>query len=78
MGFEESLQESKVSQTISPQTEPLWTVEEIAGYLRLEPETVRSMAREGKLPAAKVGKVWRFRHAQIKEWIQREIDRNAE
>ncbi|MFZ5878230.1 MAG: helix-turn-helix domain-containing protein, partial [Chloroflexota bacterium] len=36
-------------------TEPLWTVEEVAKYLRLKQETVRLMARKNQLPALKVG-----------------------
>jgi excisionase family DNA binding protein len=44
--------------------DPLWTVEEMAAYLKLQPETIRTMARRGELPALKIGKVWRFqRHA---------------
>lgn len=44
--------------------DPLWTVEDVADYLQLQPETIRSMARRGELPALKLGKVWRFyRHA---------------
>lgn len=44
--------------------DPLWTVEDVADYLKLQPETIRSMARRGELPALKIGKVWRFqRHA---------------
>ena len=42
-------------------SEHLWTVEEVAEYLRLQPETVRTKARKGELPAYKVGKrIWRF------------------
>ena len=42
-------------------SEPLWTVEEVAEYLRLDLETVRAKARKGELPAYKVGKrIWRF------------------
>ena len=44
--------------------DPLWTVEDMAAYLKLQPETIRTMARRGELPALKIGKVWRFqRHA---------------
>lgn len=50
-------------------TEPLWTVEDVANYLRLKQETVRMMARENKLPSLKVGKVWRFRARDIKEML---------
>jgi len=42
-------------------SEHLWTVEEIAEYLRVQPETVRVKARKGEFPAYKVGKrIWRF------------------
>jgi excisionase family DNA binding protein len=41
--------------------EQLWTVEEVAEYLRLQPETVRAKARKREFPAYKVGKrIWRF------------------
>ena len=47
--------------------EQLWTAEEVAEYLRLEPETVRVKARKGEIPAIKVGKrIWRF---DIKEMV---------
>ncbi len=51
------------------QTEPLWTVEEVAHYLRLKQETVRMMARGNKIPAIKVGKAWRFRSSDLKEML---------
>ena len=56
-------------------TEPLWTVEDVADYLRLEPETVRGMTRDGKLPGFKVGRVWRYRSKEIKKWVQESSNR---
>jgi excisionase family DNA binding protein len=54
----------------TPGTEPLWTVAEVAKYLRLAPETVRMMARRGELPSLKVGKrLWRFRSKAIRDWL---------
>ncbi len=44
---------------------PLWTVEDVAGYLQLQPDTIRGMARRGELPAIKLGKVWRFHMSAI-------------
>jgi len=49
--------------------DPLWTVEELADYLKLQPETIRSMARRGELPAIKLGKVWRFQKSAIYEML---------
>lgn len=50
-------------------TDPLWTVEDVAAYLKLQPETIRSMARRGELPAIKLGKVWRFQRNAIDAMI---------
>ncbi len=52
-----------------PVTDPLWTVEDLASYLKLQPETIRSMARRGELPALKIGKVWRFQQTAIRNLI---------
>ncbi|MGE5123447.1 MAG: helix-turn-helix domain-containing protein [Acidobacteriaceae bacterium] len=48
----------------------LWTVEDVAGYLKLQPETIRAMARRGELPAIKLGKVWRFQKTAIDEMLR--------
>lgn len=45
------------------------TPNDISRILRLHPFTVTRLAREGKLPAFKVGGVWRFRKDQFEEWI---------
>ncbi len=60
-------QQNKVAEQ---ETRPLWTVAEVAEYLRLNPETVRQMARQSKIPCIKVGRVWRFQRVEIKMWIQ--------
>ena len=49
---------------------PLLTVDDVAYFLRLEPDTVRALARDGKLPAIKLGRVWRFKQDEINLWIQ--------
>jgi excisionase family DNA binding protein len=52
-----------------PLSDALWTVEDVAEYLKLQPETIRSMARRGELPALKLGKVWRFHKHAIHEML---------
>ena len=54
---------------INDQASPLWTVEEVSSYLKLQPETIRSMARRGELPAIKLGKVWRFEKTAITDML---------
>lgn len=50
--------------------ERLLTPREAAAYLRLNPRTVTRLAREGKLPAVRVGKRWRFRADALDGWSQ--------
>ncbi len=66
--------ESPVTPKVSG-TEPLWTVEDVANYLRLKPETVRIMARRGDLPSIKVGRrLWRFKTSEVKDWLKQRIE----
>ena len=47
--------------------DPLLTVEEVATFLRLREETIRTMARSKRIPAFKIGRAWRFRMDDIKK-----------
>ena len=69
MGLRDSHSNSRRERLKITITEPLWTVEDVATYLRLKQETVRLMARANKIPALKVGRVWRFRSSEIKEML---------
>jgi excisionase family DNA binding protein len=54
----------------STQVDALLTVDEVAQYLRLEPGTIRAMARRGELPAVKVGRMWRFKKSSLIEYLK--------
>lgn len=45
------------------------TLEEVAAYLRLTPQTIYKWAQERRIPAAKLGKEWRFRKSTIDRWL---------
>ncbi len=45
---------------------------DVAQYLHLHLFTVHKLAREGKIPAFKIGNDWRFRRAAIEEWVKTE------
>ncbi len=55
-----------------PMTLETLTPNEIAKILKLHPFTVSRLAREGKIPAFKVGGSWRFRKDQFERWIERQ------
>lgn len=50
------------------------TLEEVASYLKLKPQTIYTWAQEKKIPAAKIGKEWRFKKSIIDEWFLQHID----
>jgi excisionase family DNA binding protein len=52
----------------------IMTLEEVADYLRLKPQTIYTWAQEKKIPAAKLGKEWRFRKSLIDKWFNQHID----
>ena len=54
------------------------TLEEVAAYLKLKPQTIYTWAQEKKIPAAKLGKEWRFKKSIIDEWIVLHIDEKFE
>ncbi len=49
------------------------TIEDVAAYLKLKPQTIYKWAQTGKIPGAKFGKEWRFRRSAIEQWIDRQI-----
>jgi len=55
-----------------PSTEIL-TIEEVAAYLRLKPQTIYKWAQEKRLPAVKLGKEWRFRRSIIDRWLDDQL-----
>ena len=45
------------------------TIDDLASYLKLRPQTIYKWAQSGKIPGAKFGKEWRFRRSHIEDWI---------
>ncbi len=54
------------------------TLDEAAAYLRVHPRTLRTKASQGKIPGAKIGRVWRFHRRQLEEWLLRGGARGAQ
>jgi excisionase family DNA binding protein len=59
-----------ISSRIPSEMTPLWTVDEVAAYLRVKAETVRAMARRGELHALKIGREWRFPQSALMQLTQ--------
>jgi len=56
--------------------EPLLDCEEAAELMHLHPESLKRLARTGRIVAAKMGGVWRFRASALDAYM-REITENT-
>ena len=48
----------------------LLTVSEVADFLRINKSTVYRMAKQGRLPATRVGRQWRFRKSVLDSLVE--------
>ncbi|WP_394474854.1 helix-turn-helix domain-containing protein [Ralstonia mannitolilytica] len=53
-------------------TGEIFTLDEVAAYLKVGKRTVYRLAAAKKIPAFKVGGTWRFRRQEIDLWIKRQ------
>ncbi|MDR1505539.1 MAG: PTS sugar transporter subunit IIA [Treponema sp.] len=53
--------------------EEILTIEEVAKYLRVSERTVYDWAQKGEIPAGKIGTVWRFKKAEIEQWVNNRL-----
>jgi excisionase family DNA binding protein len=61
-----------MSGTNTPEHDIL-TLEEVAHYLRLKPQTIYKWAQDRRIPAVKLGKEWRFRKSIIDRWLDKQM-----
>lgn len=54
----------------------IMTAKDVAEYLHIHPLTVHKYAREGKIPAFKIGTDWRFHKKFIEKWIRQKVNSN--
>jgi excisionase family DNA binding protein len=55
------------------QTSDILTVDEAAELLKIPRSSVYKLAQEGKLPAQKVGRHWRFHRLTLLGWISGQV-----
>jgi PTS system nitrogen regulatory IIA component len=53
------------------------TIEEVSEYLRVSERTVYDWAQKGQLPGGKLGTTWRFKRADIENWVNRQLGTQA-
>jgi excisionase family DNA binding protein len=48
----------------------LMDIKEVASYLRLQESTVYAWAKGGRIPAFRLGRLWRFRRTELDAWLE--------
>ena len=54
----------------------IFTLDEVANYLKVGKRTIYRLVAEKKIPAFKVGGAWRFTRADIDQWIREQARRS--
>ena len=50
--------------------EELLNIDEVGAFLKVSRDTVYRMAQKGQIPTTKVGNQWRFRKADVVQWLE--------
>ena len=53
-------------------------LEEAAAFLRMKSRALAAAAAEGRIPARKIGRGWRFSRVALHRWLGHEIDAPAD
>lgn len=54
------------------QEDNVFTIDELAKYLKLKKSTVYRLAQTQRIPGIKIGRHWRFHRGAIDAWLRRE------
>lgn len=49
--------------------EHVLTPDDVAALLRVSAKTVKRLARDGRVPAQRVGRAWRFSRVAVLDWL---------
>ena len=55
----------------------IMTAEEASKYLKISKPFVVKLAKDGKVPATKIGRSWRFTRASLDNWIKKRLNEDA-
>ena len=51
-------------------TGDILTLQQASQLLKIDADTLRVLARQGKVPATKIGRQWRFDEGLLREWVR--------
>lgn len=60
---------NRMHRQMKERLEEIFTIDELAAYLKASKRTVYRLAASNQIPAFKLGGTWRFRRAELDKWI---------
>ncbi|HPY64228.1 MAG TPA: helix-turn-helix domain-containing protein [Bacillota bacterium] len=54
----------------TPESEKWVNLEDVADHLSMSKDAIRAWVRNGKLPAYKAGKMYKFKLSEVDEWVR--------
>jgi len=60
------------------QDSAIWSLDDTAEHFKCSTKTVQKMTREAKLPFFMLGRLWRFRRADVLAWEQAQMQNSKE
>jgi excisionase family DNA binding protein len=70
--------ELAITMTKSASEGEILTIKQVAGYLKVTERTIYRLSAAKKIPAFKVGGMWRFSRADIDSWIKQQSTETLE
>lgn len=64
---------SKQAVMSPPANADILTAEEVSCWLRVPKTTLYKLCKEGRIPATRIGRHWRFRKSIIEGWLKDHI-----
>jgi len=58
------------AESLAMSFERVLNTEEAAALLQIHPKTLQRMARQGVVPAFRIGDLWRFRASSLDQWLR--------
>jgi excisionase family DNA binding protein len=52
----------------------IWTVHDVAVYLRMSEAKVYRLVKDQQIPVARIGKTWRFRKDLLDDWLSQSAE----
>jgi excisionase family DNA binding protein len=66
----QSILNSREPESLADAFERVLNTDEAAALLQIHPKTLQRMARQGIVPAFRIGDLWRFRASSLDQWLR--------